>query len=47
MAYTITEHAADCFEVAAVYFDGVRVSLGLYSTRRDAEAELSLIREAA
>ena len=47
MRYTITAHAADCYEVAVTYPDGVRITLGLYSSRASATAELRLIREAA
>lgn len=44
--YRIVEHAADCFEIVRCYRDGLRQNVGLYSSRRDASAELRLIREA-
>ena len=44
---TIDELASNCFAITRRYSDGVIVTLGVYSTRRDAAAELRLIREAA
>ena len=43
----IEEVAADCFAIRRCYSDGMVVLLGVYSKRRDAAAELRIIREAA
>ena len=44
---TIEQEAADCFVIRRRYSDGMVIILGCYSARRDAAAELRLIREAA
>jgi hypothetical protein len=51
--FSIIEHSADCFEIVGRSFirgvdNAPRLySVGVYRTRRDAEAELRLVREAA
>lgn len=46
MRYTIQTRAADCFVIVVTYPDGIVCTLGVYSNRRDAAAELCLILEA-
>lgn len=42
----VVSHSPACHEVVCDYRDGKRVSMGVYGSLRDANAEMKLIREA-